>query len=663
MRMYDKSVILFQADKLTAPPIEVLEEFVPVAPMRAMEGTEATRAKERPSKHIGGLGADSPLYCMSKKLLTVPRERIFKRVVVVAGSPHSYTLLESLSFIPNMTFPNLYVVFDRLPLPFIVNSNNEEFTKYDDDYSGCMSSKYVELPTENELYAMGLASKCFFMTGSLTDIDRQNKAVVINDEIALKYDVLVLSSSTQDNTTLSIPALMKMHPAQCADMGVFSLGNPSADFLAVKWIKKRSPKADPIAIFGNYLDALCATTRLLSLGVEAKRIAMVVPDEPSSLEGVDDKNIMEKLVGISKAIGVKISWGSDLKDVSTNKHGFIQDISIRSLFEDPAAEDSPKSDTKLATSALLLCYKRFSCTRDVFFAVNDAGLVFNGGMIVDETFCTVDACIYAVSDYTRFSRSYLNAGAQHHRFNPRELGLFVSAQLLAHHLDPRSPHYATSASGYRERDASPALPTFRLPRSFSMVLPNKVHYFISQLPTLPDDVLSFPASFVDEVGPSHRKVSRYCTLKLGNYGVVCGVVYIGEDEVEMRNLSVIAGYHESVLNCAIYTYEKGLIDDWILFFRQPWAGIIYHDKFPLLVERLRTVLTRDGGMMKVMDQVMGFGEANGVEIQEDIIKFRRELVGPYCEKLSQVTSSAIANETVDFLKKNRSVLSQYYISG
>ncbi len=49
----------------------------------------------------------------------------------------------------------------------------------------------------------------------------------------------------------------------------------------------------------------------------------------------------------------------------------------------------------------------------------------------------MDPSIYAVSDFTRFSRMYKDAVA-HIRYNPRELGAYVALKMLAYHLDPQS---------------------------------------------------------------------------------------------------------------------------------------------------------------------------------------------------------------------------------
>jgi hypothetical protein len=185
---------------------------------------------------------------------------VTKRIVVVGGSSHAYHVLENLYATPHITLPNVYFVIDKLPLPLrkikkrkvindddnggnsvvavndtvninvnnlnISNSNNninnnngninnnnndnedeaynlynitndQEESKFDDDYSGCFSLKDVNFPLEKELYAMGLLHKLNVVQGGLTDVDRESKAIVVADDVIVEYDLLVISTATQ----------------------------------------------------------------------------------------------------------------------------------------------------------------------------------------------------------------------------------------------------------------------------------------------------------------------------------------------------------------------------------------------------------------------------------------------------------------------------------
>lgn len=119
-----------------------------------------------------------------------------------------------------------------------------------------------------------------------------------------------------------------------------------------------------------------------------------------------------------------------------------------------------------------------------------------------QSFRTVDSAIYAVSDYTRFSRTYKNA-VSHNMFNPKEVGAYVALKIMQQQLDPSSPrqhNYALLSAENSvltkpfvsvQRNARPPLPVFLLPRSISCDLPGGLNYFCSCLPVQPNEAVSY----------------------------------------------------------------------------------------------------------------------------------------------------------------------------
>ena len=119
-----------------------------------------------------------------------------------------------------------------------------------------------------------------------------------------------------------------------------------------------------------------------------------------------------------------------------------------------------------------------------------------------QAFRTVDPSIYAVSDYTRFSRVYKDA-LPHASFNPRELGCFVALKVLEQQLDPAMsrPHQYAPVNVANSallkshtppnRTTRPPLPSFLLPRALSCDLPGGLNYFSSRLPVEPNEAISY----------------------------------------------------------------------------------------------------------------------------------------------------------------------------
>lgn len=103
---------------------------------------------------------------------------------------------------------------------------------------------------------------------------------------------------------------------------------------------------------------------------------------------------MNLLIQSPLVAGIKqVFWNSNISEVSLSRNGFLQTVEIDQKIDDSLAiinadgekKDSESSNIRVNCSALLLCsgedYQ--SCERDIFAAINDSGLVFDGGLIVN----------------------------------------------------------------------------------------------------------------------------------------------------------------------------------------------------------------------------------------------------------------------------------------
>lgn len=188
-----------------------------------------------------------------------------------------------------------------------------------------------------------------------------------------------------------------MHSAKCADAGIFELGNPCADLLAVRWIRRRySSKMEAIVVYGTVIRALTAVARLMRSGVAASRLVVVLPDSESCITEIEDETVADKLLQVVKLMGLRVYWEHALADVTLTRTGFLQHVDIRSRTGAvPASQSESKDEGEVVTEdgnlripcIALLCCNASTCDRDVFAAVNDSGLVFDGGLVVDAVSC------------------------------------------------------------------------------------------------------------------------------------------------------------------------------------------------------------------------------------------------------------------------------------
>jgi len=143
-------------------------------------------------------------------------------------------------------------------------------------------------------------------------------------------------------------------------------------------------------------------------------------------------------------------------------------------------------------------------------------------------------------------------------------------------------------------------------------------------------------------------------------GIVAQITYLGLDTtIECRNLALLPGKHETTLNNCVYTHRKGLVDDWIDFFRSKWCAIIYLNHFPLFCAALKRNISHDKGVILLLNRIferaeyiMDFGEMN---------EYRRSLIGGNGELLIDTTRQIIEQETIEYVQKHREFMPQFYI--
>ena len=271
-----------------------------------------------------------------------------------------------------------------------------------------------------------------------------------------------------------------------------------------------------------------------------------------------------------------------------------------------------------------------------------------------QNFNTIDPSIFAVGSFSRFSRVYRDEPL-HSARSSRELGLYVGAQLLRMHLDTASPDsvFGGSSNAVATQQlprGRQQLPTFRFPKTMSAPLPNERTLFFSSIATSKDSDTSLLLT-------GDLSTERICALQLDSLGTLVEIVYIGKSTVEAKNLGRLVGWHESFLNGAVYSYEQGLVEDWIDYFRKSWATALFHDTFPDFANHLRNVLASDTYVYSILDLMRAVSDQKSED--HEINSERRKVLGPRGEHISDVTHRTIESATLDFLRKSK--LPRFYV--
>lgn len=146
---------------------------------------------------------------------------------------------------------------------------------------------------------------------------------------------------------------------------------------------------------------------------------------------------------------------------------------------------------------------------------------------------------------------------------------------------------------------------------------------------------------------------------MDSLGVVAEVVYAGLDEVEFRNLSVVPGKHEAYLNSAIHAHKRGLVDDWIEFFRGEWTSVLYMDSFSSLVTALKRSLQNDKGMIMLLSRI--FEKSETTLDDSEVDEYRRILLGAHGELIPEITKRTAEAESMEYLREHKDFLPKYYM--
>jgi hypothetical protein len=227
---------------------------------------------------------------------------------------------------------------------------------------------------------------------------------------------------------------------------------------------------------------------------------------------------------------------------------------------------------------------------DVFNAIHNNGLVYNGRLIVDKNFQTTDPSIFAAGPLCEFSGRY-KAIAQGRplrmdRYNGREMG----SRLARCVFDIYDPSAANSGAdgGVDE------LPTFYLPQGEGGVLPGDIIYYHIKTtnPLFTRDGAGTVIvknrgdllcdNLLDETLKGH-----FIKFSFNSIGLIDSVTYMGSEDVILQSLWSFVGLHENYLNSLTSRFEKGIIPNVAEFLSENWAMALYHEWFGDFCLRMR----------------------------------------------------------------------------
>ncbi|KAJ8603908.1 hypothetical protein CTAYLR_009707 [Chrysophaeum taylorii] len=728
MRLYDKTVVYHETtttDVSTPPSPVVLAELAPIrARWRPTPGpTEQRDPRARnfddddfdddvkpecvsspPNKKKEEVGGRL-LHHITRRLVVAPKLRVTARIVVSGATTCAIGFLETLLFQGDLHFVHVTVLS---PDGFLQRNQRRPLQPVDED-----------APEQFVFDALGLSHRVRAIHSAIKNIDRENRAVVLGDGTLVPYDLLVLADGVEESTKKRLlrqdapadilasslarveamtraafsgvaddddvgaasPEDSRVSPENKEDVaralrGLVSLSSQKdvdafiADDVVFsrrrRRLKHEGITIEPpvVLVYGGTLRALAAVHGLSTFPVVAK---LVIPsDDLDSLgDAVIDRLVKEQL----EAGGATVLFGRSLKSLVHDDDGTLVGARFSSRDEEIIIE----CDVVLGADAA-------DTSIELFRAINEAGLVYDGRLVVDSTFRTTDPAIYAAGPHTKFSKVEKGLAKKHgggpralyhERNNELELGTRLAGRVLAALLDEDDDH---------------TFPTFCKPHTVSAVLPGGLFYCRSSLPLVPNDCELLPTGSLDDPtlkrrdgddavpnnndvdaartgvrshGDVARARGRYTVLKVDGGGRVSEILYLGRDPVEPRNLAALVGLQEAWLNSAWASYDRGIVDDWIEFFRQDWCSSLRFDRFADLQTQIRDILVHDAAAGEIVETLRK--EFKAGKDPATLRLLRSELLGVAGSALPPQTKDLLENAVLGYLRKNRVLLPRFHL--
>jgi hypothetical protein len=668
MRLYRKS-LLYSMHYPSTPVPTHLCEMVPVKPRELAqarpEGSVAHCSEAPADRKSPGDASDSifeqgiiSLHFITSKLISEPKVVNNARIVVVGGTDTALALLESLILLPYMHFTSLILVTPNGPAAAGSGMSPTASTSY----------------TDEDLQRISFNSRVRMVDLPLVDIDREGKAIVLDGEIYLPYDYLVLTSEHCDTSERKLEN-------DTRPLGLhFIKGSNSSVWIEEDvngWV---IPQQVPVVVYGDSVRSLAVVGRLLDYGVNGNLITLVCPQDAKWLaESSMDSLIEQKL----QESGVTIKSNLTLQNFDTRPSSsgdvMLQSVSLvptaslvsrksaasildGSQFKygggaNPAEGNPGSNESVVLECGFMVCANNIDVDSQMFQAINESGLVFDGRLVVNNRFQTCDPSIYGGGALTRFSRRHRYA-IWHENYNERELGGAVAAALLEV-TDPMSEPEDVARNT--------EMPFFALSSGTSQSLIGGLHYAYLTIPQVNDECRKLTTSTVGQgltdltKGPPPNGTQSVSTLYVDSHGRAVAFAYLGNGPLELKNMARVVGQQEAFLNSCEKLYDQGLIPDWVTFFREDWVQAVYHDGFPEFTMNVRMGMQDDEGIRSVLEEVKKALEAG--ESDAEICLKRRQAIGKAGDALAPSTKKMIETNVIEYLKKNRNVLRMYYMPG
>ncbi|XP_043191532.1 cilia- and flagella-associated protein 61-like isoform X1 [Amphibalanus amphitrite] len=644
MRLTGLSVLLYP---LFPPGSEDVEGHSLASSLEALSPVTWRRQIQYPLSH-GSLGVNIPkphilqhrdplaLQLASRSTVLRRRRRVNSRIVVVGGGDAGLAILERLAFSRQLLFTNVTLVD---PHGFPDGGG--------DELAAAMRTSTEEF-TPERLGTMWLHVWVNLVRGVMVAIDRKHKLIRVAEVGDIPYDHLLLTCGLQyqlptrlvprpsrpfsDRRPLHPPVLLPEAPENVFRVNSQYDAERALDYVRAYCLERN----ENVIVYGGYLETLTCLETLLRLPVPPHRLVLVLPplDDLGGCTQLShdpevDKGVFFRLRAAENGIRILEGYTLVCWDIKYNNR--VYRIQLR-------GGELLTGERHLSCCGLFV-YDHRGVELVTFKALNDASLVFDGRLVIDHQFGTNDPDIKAVGTMTKYSRRYYADRFDHFEYSSREVGHALGDQILRlYGADTQQTKRLTTKDRRRSSLAGvPLPPEFQQPRVTRARLPGGWNYLHV---VAPEPLADQKPPWVLTTGdPVYLSATGYMRIEISEYRVVQKITCFSKNDIETDNFIALHGLHEVLLNNMVARYEEGLITDLYTYFRDPWAMLVFHDRFSVLLEDIRRAvqrcLCRDGKLTleeKIVDDLCRYSELSQPELIKILEDFRRGGVDKMVER-------------------------------
>jgi hypothetical protein len=534
LRLLRKTCALYQlapGDDQPPPPEVVTSHFRLVAGRRSREDFDAHFA----------------LFALTPRVAVTPRTAVNARVVVVGGSEAALATVDRLVTHPGTAFNNITLVTSgALAVGGAASAYNR--------------ASLAKLALEN---GGGVGGGVATVEASLRALDRDARVVVLDDDTELPYEMLVLCPTHEDQTRRAMDAASHLPVERLRDV-LGALTREDASSLT------------SVVVYGDTFEAMGAPRALVAAGVAPSAIHRVSPASRTDGRGVSA--LVASAAAATPGLGPEtlVAEGQPAtREGLTFAGAEPLDVGARAYFRGETDDDVVAIDAEFVVTC-----DEGDVDPATFRCLNDAGIVFDGNVVVDAAFRTNDPDVYAGGDVAKFSRRLgLDVAQTTHR-DPMEVGRKLADAIIARATGRRMPTTAPELVGARAECAT---------------FPGGARFARAAAPATraSRDAVSPP--------PGGRAVTsvaggEYCRLDVDATDTIVAFSYLGANAVDPRRFARLVGLPASLLELDAFERDAATDPDaagsLMTRLNAPHLAAVYHDGFAATHAALMTTLRR-----------------------------------------------------------------------